>query len=147
MKIEDVMTHDVAVVNPDETIQLAARLMDELDIGALPVADNERLVGMITDRDIVLRAVGCGLTPDAKVSEVMTPDVKYCFCDQEVAEVSDNMADIQIRRLPVVDRGKRLVGIVALADLATSSENECVTDALAGISRPRTDGASMQPLL
>jgi CBS domain-containing protein len=147
MKIEDVMTHDVAVVSPDETIQQAARLMDQLDIGALPVADNERLVGMITDRDIVVRAVADGLDPGARVSEVMTPDVKYCFCDQEVAEVSDNMADIQVRRLPVVDRNKRLVGIIALGDIATSGENECVADALAGISRPHTDGASMQPLI
>jgi CBS domain-containing protein len=146
MKIEDVMTHDVAVASPDETIQQAAQLMDELDIGALPVAENERLVGMITDRDIVVRAVAGGLDPGVKVSEVMTPDVKYCFCDQEVAEVSDNMADIQIRRLPVVDRNKRLVGIVALGDIATSGENECVADALAGISRPHTDGASMQSL-
>ena len=146
MKIEDVMTHDVAVVSPDETVQQAARVMDQLDIGALPVAENERLVGMITDRDIALRAVACGLGPDTPVSDVMTRDVKYCFCDQEVAEVSDNMADIQIRRLPVVDRDKRLVGIVALGDIATSSENECVTDALAGISRPHTDGASIQPL-
>jgi len=146
MKIEDVMTHDVAVASPDETIQQAARLMDELDVGALPVADNERLVGMITDRDIVIRAVADGLGPDALVRDAMTPDVKYCFCDQEIAEVSDNMADIQIRRLPVVDRDKRLVGIVALGDIATSSENECVTDALAGISRPHTDGASIQPL-
>jgi CBS domain-containing protein len=114
MKIEDVMTRDVAVVNPDETIQRAARLMDQLDIGALPVADNERLVGMITDRDIALRAVAGGLGPNTPVSDVMTPHVKYCFCDQEVAEVSDSMADIQIPRLPVVDRSKRLVGIIAL---------------------------------
>jgi CBS domain-containing protein len=146
MKIEDVMTHDVAVVSPDETIQQAARLMDELDIGAVPVADNERLVGMLTDRDIVVRAVADGLSPDTQVGNVMTPDVKYCFCDQEVAEVSDNMADIQIRRLPVVDRNKRLVGIIALGDIATCAENEYVADALAGISRPHTDGGSMPAL-
>lgn len=146
MKIEDVMTHDVAVVSPDETIRQAARLMDELDIGALPVAENERLVGMITDRDIVVRAVADGLDPSIRVGDVMTPDVKYCFCDQEVAEVSDNMADIQVRRLPVVDRGKRLVGIIALGDIATCAENEAAADALAGISRPQADGADMQPL-
>jgi CBS domain-containing protein len=146
MKIEDVMTHDVAVVNPDETIQQAARLMAELDIGAVPVADNERLVGMITDRDIVVRAVADGLGPDTQINNVMTPDVKYCFCDQEVSEVSDNMADIQIRRLPVVDRNKRLVGIVALGDIATCAENEYVADALAGISRPHSDGAGTSPL-
>ena len=146
MKIEDVMTHDVAVVSPDETIQQAAQLMDQLDIGALPVAENERLVGMITDRDIVVRAVADGLEPGIKVSEVMTPDVKYCFCDQEVAEVSDNMADIQIRRLPVVDRAKRLVGIIALGDIATCAENDYVADALAGISRPHADGHGMMRL-
>ncbi len=146
MKIEDVMTHDVAVVSPDETIQQAARLMEELDIGAVPVADNERLVGMLTDRDIALRAVADGLGPDTRVSDVMTPDVKYCFCDQEVSEVSDNMADIQVRRLPVVDRNKRLVGIIALADIATCAENEYVADALAGISRPHTDGGAMSSL-
>src|SRR3954470_22405494 len=91
MKVEEVMTHDVAVANPRETIQQAARLMCELDIGALPVADDERLVGMITDRDIAIRAVAEGLGPRAKVADVMTTDVKYCFCDQELAEVSDNM--------------------------------------------------------
>lgn len=147
MKIEDVMTHDVAVVSPDETIQQAARLMDQLDIGALPVAENERLVGMITDRDIVVRAVADGLEPGIRVSDVMTPDVKYCFCDQEVAEVSDNMADIQIRRLPVVDRGKRLVGIIALGDIATCAENDYVADALAGISRPHGDGEDLTPVI
>jgi len=147
MKIEDVMTHDVAVVSPDETIQQAAQLMDQLDIGALPVAENERLVGMITDRDIVVRAVADGLEPGIRVSDVMTPDVKYCFCDQEVAEVSDNMADIQIRRLPVVDRGKRLVGIIALGDIATCAENDYVADALAGISRPHGDGEDLTPVI
>ena len=146
MKIEDVMTHDVAVVSPDQTIQQAARLMDQLDIGALPVAENERLVGMITDRDIVVRAVANGVDPSIKVSDVMTPDVKYCFCDQEVAEVSDNMADIQVRRLPVVDRAKRLVGIIALGDIATCAENDYVADTLAGISRPHGDGEDMMPL-
>ena len=101
---------------------------------------------MITDRDIVVRAVADGLDPSIRVSDVMTPDVKYCFCDQEVAEVSDNMADIQIRRLPVVDRGKRLVGIIALGDIATCAENDYVADALAGISRPHAGGESPMPL-
>jgi CBS domain-containing protein len=137
MKVEDVMTRDVAVADPDETIQQAARLMDELDIGALPVAEGDRLVGMITDRDIAIRAVADGRGPQTKVGEVMTPEVKYCFCDQDLAEVGDNMADIQLRRLPVLNRDKRLIGILALGDIATSSDNECVSEALAGISRPR----------
>ena len=140
MKVEDVMTRDVAVASPDQSLQQAARLMCELDIGALPVADNERLVGMITDRDIAIRAVADGMGPQAKVGDVMTSDVKYCYCDQELAEVGDNMADIQLRRLPVLNRDKRLVGILALGDIATSSDNDCAADALAGISRPRLDG-------
>ena len=146
MKVEDVMTRDVAIANPQETIQQAARQMSELDIGALPVADDERLVGMITDRDIAIRAVAEGLGPSAKVADVMTSDVKYCYCDQELAEVSDNMADIQLRRLPVVNRDKRLVGILALGDIAISSDNDCAGDALAGISRPRLDGGA-QPVI
>ena len=141
MKVEEVMTRDVAVASPEQSLEQAACLMCELDIGALPVADNEKLVGMITDRDIVIRAVARGMGPDTKVGEVMTPEVKYCYCDQELTEVSDNMADIQLRRLPVVNRDKRLVGILALGDLATSSENECASEALSGISRPRADGA------
>lgn len=140
MKVEEVMTRDVAVAAPEETIQQAAQMMEDMDIGVLPVADNDRLVGMITDRDITIRAVAAGMGPEAKVSEVMTRDVKYCFCDQELAEVGDNMADIQLRRLPVLDRDKRLVGILALGDIAISSDNDCASEALAGISRPRSDG-------
>ena len=146
MKVEEVMTRDVAVANPEQTLEQAARLMCELDIGALPVSDNERLVGMITDRDIAIRAVAQGKGPDAKVGEVMTPDIKYCYCDQDLEEVSDNMADIQLRRLPVLNHDKRLVGILALGDIATSSENECASEALSGISRPRADGG-MQPAI
>ncbi len=146
MKVEDVMTRDVAVADPEQTIQQAARLMCELDVGVLPVAEDEKLVGMITDRDIAIRAVAQGLEPQTKVGEVMTSEVKYCFCDQDLNEVSDNMADIQVRRLPVVNRDKRLVGILALGDIATSSDNECAAEALAGISRPRADGG-MQPAL
>ena len=140
MQVQDVMTRDVTIASPEETIQQAACRMSDLDIGALPVADNERLVGMITDRDIAVRAIARGMGPEAKVADVMTPDVKYCYCDQDLAEVSDNMADIQLRRLPVLNRDKRLVGILALGDIATSSENECAGEALAGISQPRGDG-------
>jgi CBS domain-containing protein len=146
MRVEEVMTRDVAVAHPEHTIQQAARLMNALDVGALPVADDERLLGMITDRDIAIRAVAQGMGPKARVSDVMTADVKYCFSDQELTEVSDNMADIQLRRLPVVNRDKRLVGILALGDIATSSENECAGDALAGISRTRLDGGT-QPAI
>jgi CBS domain-containing protein len=143
MKVEDVMTRDVAIAAPQETIQQAARMMEDLDVGVLPVADNDRLVGMITDRDIAIRAVAAGKGPQAKVGDVMTRDVKYCYCDQELSEVGDNMADIQLRRLPVLNHDKRLVGILALGDIAISSDNDCASEALSGISRPRAGG--LQP--
>jgi CBS domain-containing protein len=130
------MTQDVALVNPDQTLQKAARLMADLDLGALPVAQGDRLVGMITDRDIVIRGLAGGKGPKAKVADVMTPDVKYCYADQELDEISANMADIQLRRLPVLDRDKRLVGIVALCDMAVSDDPDCALEALSGISRP-----------
>jgi CBS domain-containing protein len=139
MQIQDIMTHDVILVSPDETLQTAANRMAELDIGILPVGENDRLVGMITDRDIVVRAVAAGLGPHAMVSEVMTPEIKYCFLDQEVDEIVSNMADIQVRRLPVLDHDKRLVGIVSLSDIATMENPEQAAEALGGISRPRAD--------
>jgi CBS domain-containing protein len=138
MQVQDVMTRDVTMAAPETTLQRAACLMSEQDIGVLPVAENDRLVGMLTDRDIAVRAVAQGKGPDARVADVMTRDVKYCFCDQDLEEVTDNMADIQLRRLPVLDRDKRLVGILALGDIATSDDIECASEALAGISRPGT---------
>jgi CBS domain-containing protein len=136
MKIREAMTPDVRVANPDETIQQAARLMASLDAGVLPVGENDRLVGMITDRDIAIRAIAEGKGPDAKVRDVMTKDVKYCYEDQDVNEVTRDMADLQVRRLPVLNRDKRLVGIVSLGDIAISPDNERAADALSGISRP-----------
>jgi CBS domain-containing protein len=130
------MTPDVRVANPDETIQQAARLMASLDAGVLPVGENDRLVGMITDRDIAIRAIAEGKGPDAKVRDVMSKDVKYCYEDQDVNEVTRDMADLQVRRLPVLNRDKRLVGIVSLGDIAISPDNERAADALSGISRP-----------
>jgi CBS domain-containing protein len=136
MKIREAMTPDVRVANPDETIQQAARIMASLDAGVLPVGENDRLVGMITDRDIAIRAIAEGKGPDAKVRDVMTKDVKYCYEDQDVNEVTRDMADLQVRRLPVLNRDKRLVGIVSLGDIAISPDNERAADALSGISRP-----------
>lgn len=137
MKVLDVMTRDVCIADSRETIADAARLMNELDVGVLPVGSGDRLVGMITDRDIAVRAVANGLAASTKVGDIMTPTVKYCFCDEELSHVTENMADIQLRRLPVLDRDKRLVGILALGDIATCSDNNFVTGALAGISQPR----------
>lgn len=135
MKISEVMTRDVRVVAPNQTIQEAARLMGELDIGALPVADNEKLVGMITDRDIAVRAVGQSRGPQTPIAEAMSQDIKYCFEDQTTDEVTANMADIRVRRLPVVDRNKRLVGILSLGDLAHADTPDA-GKALKGISQP-----------
>jgi len=136
MQVQDIMTRDVSVVSPDETLKKAACRMAELDVGALPVADNDRLVGMITDRDIAIRGIAEDLGPTAKVRAVMTPEVKYCFADQDIDEIAENMADIQVRRLPVVDRDKRLVGILSLCDIATSDDLDQAAEALSGISRP-----------
>jgi CBS domain-containing protein len=136
MQVQDVMSHDVVVVNPHESLKTAARRMADLDVGALPVGENDQLIGMVTDRDMVIRGLAIGKGPTARVRDVMTPDVKYCFLDQEVEEVAANMADIQVRRLPVVDHDKRLVGILALSDLATSDAIGRAGYALSGISRP-----------
>lgn len=136
MKVGDCMTREVKIANPEHTIRQISQLMGRLDAGVMPVGDNDRLVGMITDRDIVVRGVALGKGPDAKVREVMSPDVKYCFEDEEVEHVLDNMGDLQVRRLPVLDRDKRLVGIISLGDLARNGEAAEAGDALVGISKP-----------
>jgi len=138
MQVQDLMTRDVGIISPDETLKKAACRMAELDVGVLPVAEGDRLVGMITDRDMVVRGIADDLGPSALVRDVMTPDVKYCFSDQEIDEIVDNMADIQVRRLPVLDRDKRLVGILSLCDIATSDDLDQAAEALCGISRPVT---------
>ena len=136
MKVKEAMTRDVQVANPDETVQQAARMMASLDAGVLPVGDKDRLVGMITDRDIAIRGVAEGKGPNAKVREVMTEEVKYCFDDQDIEEVTRNMGDIQVRRLPVVNRDKRLVGILSLCDIAAKQDGATTAQALNRISRP-----------
>jgi CBS domain-containing protein len=135
MNVSDVMTRDVQVATPEQSIREAALLMARIDAGTVPVGKDNRLVGMLTDRDITVRAVAKGLGPDTPVRDVMSADVKYCYDDQPVEEVARNMADIQVRRLPVVNRDKRLVGILSLGDLAVRSD--CDTDeALRGVSTP-----------
>jgi CBS domain-containing protein len=131
------MTRDVRLVKPEQPIREAAKLMGELDIGALPVEENDRLVGMITDRDIAVRAVGSGRGPDTQIREVMSGEIKYCYEDQTVDEVTQNMGELRIRRLPVLNRDKRLVGILSLGDLAIDeSARDEAGEALGGISRP-----------
>jgi CBS domain-containing protein len=136
MKVSEAMTRNVRIANPEETIQAVARMMVTLDAGALPVAEGDHLVGMITDRDIAVRGIAEGKGPETKVRDVMTPEVRYCFDDQDIAEVTRNMADIQVRRLPVIDRAKRLVGILSLGDVAVTPEEAKAGEALHGISRP-----------
>ena len=136
MEIAKIMSRDVQLINPDGKLRDAAALMKKIDAGALPVAEGDRLVGMITDRDIAIRGIAEGKGPDSKVREVMSQEVKYCFADEDVAHVAENMADLQIRRLPVMTRDKRLVGIVALADLATAGSLPKTAKALHGISQP-----------
>jgi CBS domain-containing protein len=137
MKIRDAMTRDVCMVRPDQTLREAAQMMADLDIGALPVQENDRLVGMITDRDIAVRAVAEGRSADTPIREVMSKEIKYCYEDQDIEEVTRNMGDQRLRRLPVMDRDKRLVGILSLGDLAREgSTQDEAGEALGGISRP-----------
>jgi len=117
-KVSECMTRDVQRAAPNDTLAEAARRMAQMDFGVLPVAAKDRLVGVITDRDIAVRAMAEGKGPDAKVSEVMSREVQYCFDDEEVAAVLRNMGHLQVGRLPVLDHAQRLVGIVSLGDLA-----------------------------
>jgi CBS domain-containing protein len=135
MKISEVMTRDVQIASPDQTLRDVARQMADLGIGAMPVGENDRLVGMITDRDIAVRGVACDKGPDASVREAMTAEIEYCFEDDSVEEVARKMDQLQVRRLPVLSREKRLVGILSLGDLALEAD-EPAAKALQGISRP-----------
>ena len=123
------------VVRPDESLRRAAQVMDELNVGSLPVCDKTGLVGMITDRDITVRAMAAGLPSDTQVSDVMTDHARWCTGEQSVQEAMQQMADVQIRRLPVVDSEHRVVGIVSLGDLAMRHQGH-VAAALRRISDP-----------
>ena len=137
MRVSEAMTRDVKIANPNQSLHDVARIMAEDDVGSLPVGENDRLVGIITDRDIAVRAVAEGLSPDdTTVREIMSEDVKYCFDDQDIAEVARNMGDVQLHRLPVIDHDKRLVGILALADIANIAGAGLAGDAVQGISAP-----------
>lgn len=135
MLVAEIMSRTVKTVAPETTIQEAARIMADADVGALPVAAADRLVGMITDRDIAIRAVAMGKGLETPVSDVMTPDVLYCHEDEDIGHISANMAENQVRRLPVVDADKRLVGIISLADVADARADDA-GEALEGIARP-----------
>jgi CBS domain-containing protein len=139
MQLKDVMTRNVEVIQPRASIADAARRMDELNVGPLPVCDGERLVGMVTDRDITVRATSAGKDPrTTPVSEAMSQDVLYCYEDQDVRDAAKLMADQQIRRVPVVTRDdKRLVGIVSLGDIASETRDDRMSgDTLERVSEP-----------
>lgn len=128
MQVNQVMSPDVTVVDPDLNLREAARKMRELDVGSLPVGENDRLVGMITDRDIAIRAVAEGRNPDnTSVRETMSPDILYCFEDQEIEDAAKVMEREQVRRLPVINRSKRLVGILSLGDISTRCGDKNLT--------------------
>jgi len=136
MQIRDVMTSQVSMVRPDTPLSEVARKMRDEDIGAVPVADGDKLIGMVTDRDIVTRALA--EAPDVsriRARDVMSPKVLYCLEDDTVSDVLLNMREQQVRRLPVVNKDKHLVGVVSLGDLS-QSETHRAGDALAGISQP-----------
>jgi CBS domain-containing protein len=126
MQVKDVMTSDVECISPDTTLRVAAQKMKELDIGPLPVCgDDDRLTGMITDRDIAIRAVAEGLDPStAQVRDIMTPNIVYCFEDQDISDAAHMMEQNQIRRLVVLNHDKRLVGILSLGDIAVDTGDE-----------------------
>jgi CBS domain-containing protein len=136
MRVSEAMTRDVRIATPGQSIREVAKTMAEIDSGVLPVGENDRLVGMITDRDIAIRAVAAGKGPDTPVRDVMSTEVKYCYDDEDVQHVAENMGDIQVRRLPVVDREKRLVGIISLGDVARTEGGETTGDAVAHVSKP-----------
>jgi len=125
MKVSEVMTRGVECVKPEASLEEAAAKMKSLDVGALPICDNDRLAGMITDRDITVRATAEGESPkEIHVRDVMTPGIVWCFEDEDVQEASRKMKEHQIRRLPVLNRDKRLVGMVSLGDLAVETRDE-----------------------
>jgi CBS domain-containing protein len=138
MRLKDILTRDPHVIRPDAMICEAARMTKRSDIGMLPVCDGESLVGTITDRDLTIRATAEGCDPlSTRVKDVMTPSVFWCYDDQEVEEAAQLMEEKQIRRLPIVNRKKRLVGIISLGDLALRAQNEqLVEEVLECVSEP-----------
>lgn len=137
MKIREVMTRDVQVARPEDTLHTVAGRMAAGDFGFIPVADGDRLIGALTDRDIVVRAVASGAGPDARVQDVLSRDALVVRDDDDLKVALDLMASRQIRRLPVVDKDGRLVGVVSLGDLSTRVKERYAGEALEEISRPQ----------
>jgi CBS domain-containing protein len=137
MRVSEVMTREVRICTPGTSIREVARLMAEIDAGAMPVGENDRLIGMITDRDIAIRAVAVGKGPDTPVREVMSEHVHYCYDDQDLDQITQEMASARVRRLPVINRDKRLVGILSVGDVARKDDNQGdVARTVASVSTP-----------
>src|SRR5262245_29986213 len=138
MRVSEVMTRGAECTHPDATIREAAIRMQSLDVGSLPVCENDRLIGMVTDRDVTVRTTAAGAHPnDARVRDAMTPQAHFVFEDQDVVEAARLMKEKQIRRLPVLSRGKQIVGIVSLGDLAVETQDEqLVGNTLEAVSEP-----------
>ena len=134
MQVKDVMSPHAVTVSPQQTLRDTAEIMQRMDTGFVPVGENDRLVGTITDRDIVVNGIAQGKSIDSLAGEVMSEDILYCFEDQEVAAVARNMGEQQVRRMPVLDRDKRLVGIVSLGDLSSDGDPSAAGVALEQIS-------------
>jgi CBS domain-containing protein len=136
MKVNELMSLRVELAAPDDSIQQAAQVMHRIDAGILPVGERDRLIGVITDRDITVRAVAEGRDPKTtSVREIMSDEVRYCYEDDDIESVAENMAELQVRRLPVVNREKRLCGLISLADIARERRPREASEALEGISR------------
>jgi len=137
MKVKEIMTENAKVIQPGTTIKEAAGIMRDMDVGVLPIADGDNISGILTDRDIVIRAVAEGKDPsEVKAGETASNDITWCYEDEDVEEVSGKMKKHKIRRLPVVDREEKLVGIVSLGDLAVQSSEEMAGETLEEISTP-----------
>ena len=139
MKISDVMTKSVETVRPDQTARDAARFMLRAEAGSIPVCEGEKVIGMITDRDIAVRGVAEGRGPDCAVRDLMSDGIICARDDEDVAEVAQRMSDEQVRRLPVLDSSDRLVGIVSLGDLSRETTGQSASQALEGVSAPGGD--------
>jgi CBS domain-containing protein len=136
MKVSEVMTRDVQTIRPDQPVQQAASFMLSADAGSIPVTEGDRLLGMITDRDIAVRGVAKGYGPDTPVRELMTDDIICVRIDDDLEEVATKMSEAQVRRLPVIDDQEKLCGIVSLGDLSRETDDETATQALEGVSQP-----------
>jgi CBS domain-containing protein len=136
MKVSECMTSKVETVRADQTVQDAAKFMLIADAGSIPVTDGDRLIGMITDRDIAVRGIAKGNGPDTPVRDVMTDDLIVARTDDDIEEVARKMSAAQVRRLPVIDNEERLCGIISLGDLARETDSETAEQALEGVTQP-----------